>query len=72
MANRRYLRYLPPDYADGISVPRQKKNGKFLRSPREISVAVHTDADRPHPHLMVINFLTLLSSVIIRVDSRFM
>ena len=53
MANRRYLRYLPPDYADGISVPRQKKNGKFLRSPREISVAVHTDADRPHPHLMV-------------------
>lgn len=54
MANRRYLRYLPPDYADGISVPRQRKNGSFLKSPREISVAVHTDADRPHPHLMVI------------------
>ena len=59
MANRRYLRYLPPDYADGISVPRQKKNGKFLRSPREISVAVHTDEDRPHPHLMVIDFFGL-------------
>ena len=42
VANRRYLRYLPPDYADGISVPRQRKNGSFLRSPREISVAVHT------------------------------
>ena len=54
MANRRYLRYLPPDYADGISVPRQRKSGSFLKSPREISVAVHTDSDRPHPHLMVI------------------
>ena len=53
VANRRYLRYLPPDYADGISVPRQRKNGSFLGSPREISVAVHTDEDRPHPHLMV-------------------
>ena len=54
VSNRRYLRYLPPEYADGISVPRQKKDGSFLKSPREISVAVHTDEDRPHPHLMII------------------
>lgn len=54
MANTRYLRYLPPDYADGISIPRQKKEGSFLRSPREISVAVHTDENLPHTHLMVI------------------
>ena len=55
VSNRRYLRYLPPEYADGISVPRQKKDGSFLKSPREISVAVHTDEDRPHPHLMIIS-----------------
>ena len=46
VANRRFLRYLPPDYADGISVPRQREDGTFLRSPREISVAVHSDTDR--------------------------
>ena len=40
------FRYLPPDYADGISVPRQREDGTFLRSPREISVAVHSDSDR--------------------------
>ena len=45
---------MPPDYADGISVPRQRKDGAFLRSPRDISVGVHTDSDRPHPHLMTI------------------
>ena len=49
-----FLRYLPPDYADGISVPRQRLDGSFLRSPREISVAVHSDVDREHPHLMVV------------------
>ena len=30
VSNRRYLRYLPPEYADGISVPRQKKDGSFF------------------------------------------
>jgi hypothetical protein len=40
------IRYLPPDYADGISIPRQRSVDAFLKSPREISVAVHTDSDR--------------------------
>jgi len=41
-----FFRYLPPDYADGISIPRQRNADVFLKSPREISVAVHTDTDR--------------------------
>ena len=54
VANRRYLRYLPPDYGDGISVPRQDSHNQFLPSARDISVQVHTDSNLPHPHLMAI------------------
>ncbi|XP_040565059.1 uncharacterized protein [Lepeophtheirus salmonis] len=54
VANRRYLRYLPPDYADGISVPRTKKDGTFLTSPRGISLAVSQGFSEVHPHLMMI------------------
>ena len=43
VSNRRYLRYIQSDYADGISVPRQRRNGQFLPSPRTLSVSIHTD-----------------------------
>jgi len=52
VANRRYLRYLPPDYGDGISIPRQDSGNQFLPSARQVSLTVHTDSDIPHPHLM--------------------
>ena len=52
VANRRYLRYLPPDYGDGISIPRQDNNNQFLPSARAVSLSVHSDSDLPHPHLM--------------------
>lgn len=45
-----FERFLPPSYEDGISVPRRfsVKNGKFLPSPRLISVSVHNDISAPH------------------------
>ena len=52
VANRRYLRYLPPDYGDGISIPRQDFTNQFLASARQVSLGVHSDSDIPHPHLM--------------------
>ena len=52
VANRRYLRYLPPDYGDGISIPRQDFTNQFLPSARQVSLSVHSDSDIPHPHLM--------------------
>nr|CAD7448788.1 unnamed protein product [Timema bartmani] len=49
-ANTRYLRFLPPRYEDGVGVPRSQG----LPSPREVSLAVHRDADLPHAHLMAL------------------
>ena len=54
VANRRYLRYLPPDYGDGISIPRQDFNNQCLPSARQVSLSVHPDSDLPHPHLMAV------------------
>ena len=54
VANRRYLRYLPPDYGDGISIPRQDSGNQFLPSARQVSLTVHSDSDLPHPHLMAV------------------
>ncbi|CAG0882057.1 unnamed protein product [Darwinula stevensoni] len=53
-SNTRYLRFLPADYADGVATPRQSKSGAFLRSAREVSLALHESADRPHPHMTAI------------------
>ncbi|KFM70982.1 Peroxidasin-like protein, partial [Stegodyphus mimosarum] len=53
-ANRRFVRFLVPDYADSVSLPRQSANGGFLPSAREISLSVHTDTDRPHTHVTTI------------------
>ncbi|XP_067144092.1 uncharacterized protein [Centruroides vittatus] len=53
-ANTRYLRYLPPNYADAISVPRQSITGDYLPSARKISLEVHTESDRSHPHVTAI------------------
>lgn len=53
-ANMRYFRLTPPDYADGVGLPRQASDGKPLPSARDVSVAFHQDADEPHAHLTVL------------------
>jgi len=52
-ANTRYLRFLPAEYSDGVSLPRGIGHS-LLPSPREVSLSVHKDEDLPHPHLMAI------------------
>lgn len=48
-----YARFLPADYADGVSLPRGS-----LPSPRAVSVAVHSGGpDLKHPHLMALTAL---------------
>lgn len=42
-----YSRYLPPDYADGLSAPRAAHNGEPLPSARLITSIVHQDSDEP-------------------------
>ena len=42
-----YSRYLPPDYADGLSAPRAAQDGKPLPSARLITSQIHVDADEP-------------------------
>ena len=37
VSNRRYLRYIQSDYADGISVPRQRPDGQVMLSRQEDS-----------------------------------
>lgn len=56
-ANTRYLRFLPANYGDGVSVPRQATSGDFLPSARAISLALHRDHDTPH------KFMTSVAAV---------
>lgn len=37
-----------------MSLPRQSKKGDYLPSAREVSIAVHTDSDRPHTHVTAV------------------
>lgn len=45
--NTPYSRYLPPDYADGLDLPRAAQDGSPLPSARLITSIVHRDADEP-------------------------
>lgn len=42
-----YSRYLPPDYADGLTMPRAGQDGQPLPSARLITSIVHRDSDEP-------------------------
>ncbi|CAG7820997.1 unnamed protein product [Allacma fusca] len=53
-ANMRYLRYLMPHYADGVSTPRKADDGENLPSARFVSISIHKDSDKPHAHLMIL------------------
>lgn len=50
-SNTRYLRFLPADYGDGVSMPRQTESGQFLPSARAVSLTVHREVDAPHKHM---------------------
>ncbi|XP_064483549.1 uncharacterized protein LOC135396484 [Ornithodoros turicata] len=50
-ANLRYLRFLPPSYGDGVSLPRQDSRGSPLPSARAVSASMLLDQDRPHEHV---------------------
>ncbi|KAA0192579.1 Heme binding peroxidase-1 [Hyalella azteca] len=50
-ANTRYLRFLPADYGDGVSVPRQSAQGEFLPSSRIVSLTVHGDHSNAHKYM---------------------
>uniref|UniRef100_A0A6A7FZ72 Peroxidasin-like protein n=1 Tax=Hirondellea gigas TaxID=1518452 RepID=A0A6A7FZ72_9CRUS len=50
-ANTRYLRFLPADYGDGVSVPRQSKQGEFLPSSRIVSLTIHGDRNNTHKYM---------------------
>lgn len=45
--NTPYSRYLPPDYADGLDLPRASRSGEPLPSARLISMIVHQDMENP-------------------------
>lgn len=48
-----YVRFLPPEYEDGVSLPRMK-----LPSAREVSSKIHSGGlDLKHPHLMALTAL---------------
>ncbi|KAG7159967.1 Chorion peroxidase-like 3 [Homarus americanus] len=53
----RYLRFLPANYGDGVSVPRQASSGEFLPSARSVSLAIHRHHDTPH------KFMTAIAAV---------
>lgn len=48
-----FRRVLPPDYFDGIELPRRAKSGKELPSAREVSLKVHKPSDSNNPSFTV-------------------
>ncbi|XP_076035339.1 salivary peroxidase/catechol oxidase-like [Oratosquilla oratoria] len=53
-ANTRFLRFLPANYGDGVSVPRQAVSGDFLPSARVISLTIHGDEDASHKYMTAV------------------
>lgn len=46
-----FNRFLPPQYADGVSVPRRSSSGDDLPPSREVSLAIHQGSEVEHPHV---------------------
>ncbi|XP_054715544.1 uncharacterized protein LOC129225022 [Uloborus diversus] len=61
-ANTAYVRYLSPDYSDYVADPRKSKSGEDLPESRLISLSIHSDSERPHPHLTV--FLAIFAEFV--------
>uniref|UniRef100_T1IHP0 Peroxidase n=1 Tax=Strigamia maritima TaxID=126957 RepID=T1IHP0_STRMM len=50
-ANTKFLRFLPADYANGVSSLRGSSTGNPLPSARDVSARVHLDSGTPHTHV---------------------
>ncbi|KAG8175633.1 hypothetical protein JTE90_001062 [Oedothorax gibbosus] len=61
-ANTAYIRYLNPDYSNNVNSPRQSTTGGSLPGARLVSSTVHSDSERPHPHLTV--FLAIFAEFV--------
>ncbi|GFW39290.1 peroxidasin-like protein [Trichonephila clavipes] len=61
-ANTAYVRYLSPDYSNSVNSPRQSTTGGHLPGAHHVSSAVHSDSERPHPHLTV--FLAIFAEFV--------
>ncbi|XP_042900763.1 uncharacterized protein [Parasteatoda tepidariorum] len=61
-ANTGYIRYLAPDYSNNVNNPRESISRQALPSALEVSRLVHSDSERPHPHLTV--FLAIFAEFI--------
>ncbi|XP_055950747.1 uncharacterized protein LOC129984809 isoform X3 [Argiope bruennichi] len=61
-ANTAYVRYLSPDYSNHVNSPRQSAAGGPLPGARHVSAVVHSDSERPHPHLTV--FLAIFAEFV--------
>ncbi|KAL0129494.1 hypothetical protein PUN28_001634 [Cardiocondyla obscurior] len=48
-----FRRVLPPDYADGIELPRKSRSGRMLPSAREVSLKVHKPSASSNPSFTV-------------------
>uniref|UniRef100_T1KSA2 Uncharacterized protein n=1 Tax=Tetranychus urticae TaxID=32264 RepID=T1KSA2_TETUR len=46
-----YVRYVPAQYADSISLPRASITGDALPSARDVSLRVHQGSEVEHPHI---------------------
>ena len=46
-----FVRYSPPHYADGVSLPRRSVSGDDLPPTREVSLTIHQGLEVEHPHV---------------------
>ncbi|XP_015916569.2 peroxidase-like [Parasteatoda tepidariorum] len=48
------IRYLPPEYADGIAEPKRSVDGGELPNPRVVSFMMHHDVSEHHSHINIL------------------
>ena len=46
-----FIRYVPPHYADGVTLPRRSVTGEELPGARDVSYTIHRGLEAEHPHV---------------------